>query len=66
MDKKQQQILIKSWKIQNNILQEIGELAHMNTMLAYGVIRQAETLIDFISVNNYHRAERAVISKQER
>jgi hypothetical protein len=65
MDKSQQKALVKSWDMQQKILKEIRDLAYMNTMLAYGVIRQAETLIDAIAVNNLRDAAKEVAVKRE-
>jgi hypothetical protein len=60
MDRNQQKQLIKAWDLQQKVVKEIHELAMMNTMLAYGVIRQSETLIDFIAVGNFHDAAKKI------
>ena len=58
MNKEEKEALAGAWKVSNIIIREIRDLAKVNTMLAYGVIRQAETMIDLIFVDNFHKANK--------
>ena len=58
MTKEEKEALAGAWKVSNIIIREIRDLAKVNTMLAYGVIRQAETMIDLIFVDNFHKANK--------
>mgnify|MGYP001566969463 CR=1 FL=1 len=62
MDKLQQKLLVAAWRKQQKILREIRDLASTNVVLAYGLIRTAETMIDMIMVDNV----RKVKEKEER
>ena len=55
MKKEEKEALARAWTMSHSIIREIRDLAEMNTMLAYAVIRQAETMIDLIFVNNFHK-----------
>ena len=56
MNKEEKEALARAWGMSHSIVREIRDLAEMNTMLAYAVIRQAETIIDLIVVNNFDKA----------
>ncbi len=57
MDKEQKQILASKWEQSHKIVREIAEIARDNTFLAYGIIRQAETIVDYMAVLNCRKAE---------
>lgn len=50
MKVEKQKLLVQAWELEHKILKEIEDLAEMNYCLAYGCIRTAETMIDFIAV----------------
>ena len=56
MKKEEQKLLVKAWELEHKILREIRDLAEMNYCLAYGCVRTAETLVDFIAVGKMQKA----------
>jgi len=64
MDKEQEALLVEAWELQQKINQDLGKLAVMSPTLAYGCIRNAETLIDILTVDKLK--EQLKTSKEER
>ncbi len=58
MKKEEQKLLVKAWELEHKILREIRDLATMNYTLAYGCIRTAETMVDFIAVAKMHEVQK--------
>lgn len=63
MDKEQKKNLVDAWGLMGRISEDLHKLATMNTTLAYGCIRSAETLIDMIMVDKL-REEQAKADKE--
>lgn len=65
MNKEEKEALARAWNMSHGIVREIRDLAEMNTMLAYAVIRQAETMIDLTVVDNFHKARKETPKDEE-
>ncbi len=63
MKKEERDLLIKAWELEHKILREIRDLAEMNYCLAYGCVRTAETIIDFIAVSGLHKVQQEEAKK---
>ncbi len=55
MEKQQSKSLAKQWQKATGLIEDIEALARSNPILAYGVIRTAETLVDFEMVSRMHQ-----------
>lgn len=62
-EKSEIKALVAVWEQSCKILRDIRDLAEINTFFAYGVIRQGEVIVDFISVANMQEAEKIVRKK---
>ena len=63
MEKSEKQALVEAWERSHKIIRDIRNLAEQNTFLAYGVIRQAETIVDIIMVRKAHEANKQIKEK---
>ena len=57
INKEQKAALVRAWKLQGQILKDIGALAEMNPPIAYGCIRTAETMVDMLMVDRLRAEE---------
>lgn len=64
MDKEQKALLVQAWELKAKIMKDIGTLAAINPVLAYGCIRAAETLIDMRFVHDVRK--KAEVKKEAR
>ena len=64
MNKEQQKLLVEAWELNHKIISQIKDLAYMNEGLAYGCIRHAETLVDYITICKFRRLEDDIRAKE--
>jgi len=55
MDKEQKALLVHAWELHAKIVKDIGRLAIMSPLMAYGCIRSAETMIDVLMVDDIRK-----------